>query len=265
MNSSSYAASVEEYKCDLMMRGYEFTNNGLSEAIIKKDKEAIELFLKADINVNLTDNEGLSALDRAIKVDDKDSVMLISMAGGKTKNHLENEKINVKKGVNVQKPEIEVKKVPAITDEKNNKNDEIPELNSLCKAVNADDLDLVAETGKNSPFLNTLTEEGLAPIHYAIFNNNPAMVHLLLNEGADVNILTDDGLTPLDIAVLNNQKIIAKELLSNGGGLSINVANELIKFGCKADYDEEFGLYDAEFSDIFETMEKIKAKIEQKE
>ena len=37
------------------MKGYEFSNDGLSEAIIKNDKEAVTLFLKADININLKD------------------------------------------------------------------------------------------------------------------------------------------------------------------------------------------------------------------
>ena len=77
--------NFEEYKCDLMMKGYEFTNDGLSEAIIKNDTEAVELFVKADININLPDNEGYSALDRAIKENDKELENLLTKAGGETK------------------------------------------------------------------------------------------------------------------------------------------------------------------------------------
>ncbi|MBQ2644450.1 ankyrin repeat domain-containing protein [bacterium] len=257
-NQFAFAESQEEMKCDLMMKGYEFSNNGLSEAIIKKDIEAVELFVKADININLPDNEGLRALDRAIKVNNRDTVILLSMAGGKTSDDI-NKKNNPQK---IEKPKAEheqilLGKTQTYTEEKENK----VEINSLCEAINTGNLDLVAKTAKNSEYLNVLTSEGLAPLHYAIFNNNPAMVHLLLNAGADVNILTDDGLTPLDIAVLNEQKIIVKELLESGGALSFNVANELIKFGCNAVYDENFGLYDAEFDNIFETIEKIKTQI----
>lgn len=258
--TSAFAESIEEYKCDLMMRGYEFSNNGLSEAIIKKDKEAVELFIKADINVNLPDNEGYSALDRAIKADDKDAVILISLAGGQSKKTITEKNIkneNIKK----EKPEITIVKVKQIN---TNNQDNEKNINEFCQAVNRGDFDYVASKAEETVYLNTLTEEGLAPLHYAVFNNNPAMVHLLLNKGADVNVLTDDGMTPLDISVLNNQKIIAKELLETGGALSSNVAEELIKFGCKAIYDEDFGLYDAEFSDIFTTMEKIINKIEEK-
>lgn len=251
--------NTEEYKCDLMMRGYEFTNNGLSEAIIKKDNEALQLFLKANININLTDNEGFSALDRAINVEDKNAVLLISMAGGQTTKNLNDEHEKTENN-SPEKPSIEEKKVE--TDNKNTTEETI-KTNNLCEAVNANNLDLTAKLAKKSPYLNALTEEGLSPVHYAVFNDNPAMLHVLLNAGADVNILTDDGLTPLDIAVLNYQKKIAKELLENGGALSANVAKELLKFGCKAEYDEDFGLYDAEFNDIFETMDKIKAKIDQ--
>ncbi|MCR5261615.1 MAG: ankyrin repeat domain-containing protein [Candidatus Gastranaerophilales bacterium] len=256
-----FAENTEEYRCDLMMRGYEFSNNGLSEAIIKKDKEAVELFLKADININLPDNEGLNAMDRALKVNDEDTVLLISMAGGQTKNSLNKSSEEKQSSEPVKKPEVSAKKV-STENENIEKNFENFKTNRLCVAVNDGNLDMVAELGKNSIYLNMLTSEGLAPLHYAIFNNNPAMVHLLLNLGADVNILTDDGLTPLDIAVLNNQRIIAKELLESGGALSVNVAKELIKFGCKADFDEQFGLYDAEFEDIFATMAKIQNKID---
>lgn len=243
------------------MKGYEFSNNGLSEAIIKRDKEALELFVKADININLTDNEGYSALDRAVKVNNQEAVILLSLAGGQKKK-MTDEGIQNQSAKTLTKPDIELNnknvKIENDTDNSTKVN-----INNLCQAVNDNNLDLVAKIAAKSPLLNNLSEEGLAPIHYAIFNNNPAMVHVLLNAGADVNILTDDGLTPLDIAVLNNQKIIAKELLESGGALSANVAKELIKFGCKAVYDNNFGLYDAEFDDIFETMQKIQSKIEE--
>ena len=251
------ADSLEEYKCELMMKGYQFSNDGLSEAIIKNDKEAVELFVKADLNINLPDTEGYNAMDRALKTNNKDTVLLLAQAGAETKKVIIEQKND-----NVEKPKNIPREVKPQKPEKNTvETEEEVQLNELCEAVNLNKLDTVAKLVKTSPDTNCLTSEGLAPIHYAIFNDNPAMVHVLLNGGADVNILTSDGLTPLDIAVLNNQKIIARELLESGGALSDNVAKELVKFGCPVKHDEDFDLYDASFDDIFAAMSKIQDKI----
>ncbi len=251
-----------------MIKGYEFSNDGLSEAIIKNDQEAIELFVKADININLPDNEGYSALDRALKVNDKDAVILLSQAGGETKKLESTVKEDIQQTNSDEVSQICI----AQKDNQDNLNDAKlaptnqqsetdPTLNKFCEMVNANKLDEVAKIAKTSPLLNTLSQEGLAPLHYAIFNDNPAMVHVLLNGGADVNMKSSDGLTPLDIAILNNQKIIAKELLESGGAMSEQVARELMKFGCVTKFDATFGLYDASYDDIFATMQKIQEKI----
>ena len=93
------ADSLEEYKCELMMKGYQFSNDGLSEAIIKNDKEAVELFVKADLNINLPDTEGYNAMDRALKTNNKDTVLLLAQAGAETKKVIIEQKND-----NVEKP-----------------------------------------------------------------------------------------------------------------------------------------------------------------
>ena len=265
-----------------MIKGYQFSNDGLSEAIIKKDISAVELFVKADININLPDNEGYSALDRAIKVNEKDTIDLLCMAGAETKK-LSMPNPNIKSDItdsiqenkdNQTKTNIEKNKILEETNTSNdnkqveqfseeNKNYVDEKLNELCQFVNANQLDNVAEIINTSNQVNELSYEGLAPIHYAVFNDNPAMIHLLLNAGADVNIQTNDGLTPLDIAILNGQKVIVRLLLEYGAAMSENIAKELKKFDCPMQHDELFNLYDATYDDIFEAMKKIKQKIDE--
>lgn len=257
------ANDVEEYKCDLMIKGYEFTNDGLSEAIIKRDKDAIELFVKTDLNINMPDTEGYSALDRAIKSNNPEAVALIAKAGGETKKLPPAEvPVTAEEKSVEEKPTVDVPHVTPQTEKPEKVEVEKISLNQFCEYVNANNLEEVAKIAQTSDEINLLSDEGLAPLHYAVFNNNIEMVKLLLKHGADANVLADDGMTPLDITVLNNQKEIAKVLIEQGGELSDNVAGELEKFGCPIKFDEELNLYQADFDNIFAAMNKIQQKIE---
>lgn len=257
------ANDVEEYKCDLMIKGYEFTNDGLSEAIIKRDKDAIELFVKTDLNINMPDTEGYSALDRAIKSNNPEAVALIAKAGGETKKLPPAEvPVTAEEKSVEEKPTVDVPHVTPQTENPEKFEVEKISLNQFCEYVNANNLEKVAKIAQTSDEINLLSDEGLAPLHYAVFNNNIEMVKLLLKHGADANVLADDGMTPLDITVLNNQKEIAKVLIEQGGELSDNVAGELEKFGCPIKFDEELNLYQADFDNIFAAMNKIQQKIE---
>ncbi len=256
------AENIDEYKCDLMLKGYEFTNDGLSEAIIKKDKEAVELFVKADLNINLPDTEGYSALDRAIKVQNNEVTTLIAKAGGETKKLTQTniDEMTESSSQIEEKPSVTIPKINK--EEQIDKNTEQNTLKKFCELVSENNFLEVEKIAQTTEEINLLSEEGLAPIHYAVFNNNEEMIKLLLKHGADVNISADDGLTPLDITVLNNQKEIAKILIEQGAELSENVADELEKFGCPMKYDEILNLYQADFNDIFEAMNKIQQKID---
>lgn len=332
--------NFEEYKCDLMMKGYEFTNDGLSEAIIKNDTEAVELFVKADININLPDNEGYSALDRAIKENDKELENLLTKAGGETKllknvatdvEPVETEQTSsettapenpLTENTTVETPATEapvaqqtveaevVKTETAAQDELiENKTDfpviksEIFDENALsaeetseisidknllamaqkapvknqklsaeqkkqqiveafCDLINTDNTAEVAKVAKNFFGINIMTKEGLAPLHYAVFNDNAEIVKILLDNGADVNKKTSDGLTSLDIAVLNNQLAIIKMLLSQGGALSGQVATELKKLGCQSNLDSTTNLYDTTLDDLLPVLKKIQSTLD---
>lgn len=330
--------NFEEYKCDLMMKGYEFTNDGLSEAIIKNDTEAVELFVKADININLPDNEGYSALDRAIKENDKELENLLTKAGGETKL-LKNVATDVEpadteqsettasknpltENTTVETPATEapvaqqtveaeiVKTETAAQDELIESKTDFPVIKSeifdenalsaeenseisidknllamaqkapvksqnlsaeqkkqqiveaFCDLINTDNAAEVAKVAKNFFGINIMTKEGLAPLHYAVFNDNAEIVKILLDNGADVNKKTSDGLTSLDIAVLNNQLAIIKMLLSQGGALSGQVATELKKLGCQSNLDLTTNLYDTTLDDLLPVLKKIQSTLD---
>ena len=133
---------------------------------------------------------------------------------------------------------------------------------AFCDLINTDNAAEVAKVAKNFFGINIMTKEGLAPLHYAVFNDNAEIVKILLDNGADVNKKTSDGLTSLDIAVLNNQLAIIKMLLSQGGALSGQVATELKKLGCQSNLDPTTNLYDTTLDDLLPVLKKIQSTLD---
>lgn len=256
----AFAEDTEEYKCDLLIKGYDFTNDGLSEAIIKNDKEAIELFVKADLNINLADSEGYSAMDRAIRTNNEETVALIAQAGGEIKKTNSSSSQKNEKEQILEKPQVAIPQ-PTKTTTQQTKEDPTVKINKFCTLVNSNNVAEVNEYAKTSPDIDKISGEGLAPIHYAVFNDNIEMVRVLIENGADVNVISNDGMTPLDITVLNNQKEMTQVLLEEGAELTENVASELKKFGCPIIYDDTRNLYIAKYNDLQTTMNKIQTKI----
>ena len=63
--------------------------------------------------------------------------------------------------------------------------------------------------------LNVKGTLGLAPLHFASFNEYPEVVKLLLEGGADVDIKNSDGETALDIAERRNYSSIVDLITSS--------------------------------------------------
>ncbi|KAI5796870.1 hypothetical protein FPQ18DRAFT_303050 [Pyronema domesticum] len=64
--------------------------------------------------------------------------------------------------------------------------------------------------------VNTRSEDGTSPIHYAVMCNNLEAVKLLVSFGADINCKTNAGRTPLHIAISIYSAPIVDYLLQNG-------------------------------------------------
>ena len=240
IQTSAFADNYNEYFFDLKMKGYSFDNDGLSEAIIKKNQEAIDLFRKAGMDFTQTDTEGYTALERAKMTKDTQTLAFV------------NEVINCSKR----------KKLFLSANTKPETLKNINDSDDLFSAVKKNDIEEVKKKLQSDRNLNSLSEEGLTPLHYAVFNDNPQIVKILLEAGAEVNKKTSDGLTPLDIAVLNFEKETAKILLNFYGGMSYSLAEELEELGCKSFHDNEYDVYIAGYDDIFNAMTLAKEKMD---
>lgn len=222
------------------MQGYSVDNDGLSEAIIKKNQEAIDLFRKAGIDFTQTDKEGYTALERAKMTKDAETLAFVKDVISFSKR----KKLFLAANTKPEAPE-------------NIANSD--DLFSLVKTNNAEELKKKVTDNKD---LNTLSAEGLNPLHYAVFNDNVQIVKILLEAGADVNKKTSDGLTSLDIAVLNMQKETAKIILDFHGGMSSYLAKELEEFGCNSSYNSDYDVYTADYENIFNAMTIVKEELD---
>jgi len=240
LQASAFAGNFNEYFFDLKMQGYSFDNDGLSEAIIKKNQEAIDLFRKAGIDFTQTDKEGYTALERAKMTKDVETLAFVKDVVSFSKR---------KKLFLTANTKPDTPKAAENTDD----------LFSLVKSNNIEEL---KKKAKNDKDLNTLSPEGLTPLHYAVFDDNYEVVKILLEAGANANIKTSDGLTALDIAVLNIQKETAKIILDFNGGMSSPLAEELEEFGCKSFYNNDYDVYNADYEDIFKAMTQIKETLD---
>ncbi|KAJ5067486.1 molting protein mlt-4 [Anaeramoeba ignava] len=77
------------------------------------------------------------------------------------------------------------------------------------------------------PFLNINAVDltGKTALHYAVMNNNQAIVTLLIKTGSNVNLLDQDHLTPLLIAARNGYLKMAKILIKSGADITIQNLN----------------------------------------
>jgi len=102
------------------------------------------------------------------------------------------------------------------------------------KAVSANDVTSCLSAGAD---VNARTESGYTPLHMAAaFNDNPAVLEVLLAAGADVNARTESGWTPLHMAAwVNLTPAVFEVLLAAGadptaltedGRLPFNLAGE---------------------------------------
>ena len=234
--NNCFAENINECLYDLKMKGYSFDNDGLSEAIIKKSQEAIELFMRVGVDFNKTDKEGYTAIDRAVMTKDRQTLAYVNNAFSNKYKHIIAEKETVN-------------------------NDS--ETKSLLDFVMANDISGTKNfLENNTGEMNTLSEDGLAPIHYAIYNNNFEMTELLLENGADVNVRTSDGLTPLDVAILNEKELIVEKLRNYNAGMSYTLAKEMEAYSCNSVYNNDNDVYDADFEDIVKAAKLIKTQLE---
>lgn len=136
----------------------------LIHAVINNHKDIIELLLKNGANINIKDKRGLTAVKYAIK----------------------NKNIEISNILTSYGAVIQIKA-------KSNFN--------LIKAAQENNYELAKIYIQSGIDVNTISSERFTALHYAAQNNNYELVELLLKSGADPNILTVSKETALMLAV----------------------------------------------------------------
>jgi len=80
------------------------------------------------------------------------------------------------------------------------------------------------EYTKNITSINIKDDYGFTPLHFAISNNQPQKIKILLNMGANVNAKSHYGFTPIYHAVGKNSDLEIVDLLI-GAGAKVNIKN----------------------------------------
>lgn len=99
--------------------------------------------------------------------------------------------------------------------ENDNYGDSLPEsqLEKLIKAIESSDVLAIKNSSNIKHYVNDRDSTGYGLLHYAAISNQPEIIKLLINNGADPEITTPYGLTPLFLAVRNESSEAVHELL----------------------------------------------------
>ena len=82
-------------------------------------------------------------------------------------------------------------------------------------------------TDPNLSQINSIDQEGMTPLHHAIFHQREKFAMTLIKIGCDLNIKDVRGMTPLHLAVLNSSLIVIRSLLNAGANpYAVNLSND---------------------------------------
>ena len=103
------------------------------------------------------------------------------------------------------------------------------------QAINEGDIDSVIQLAQNTDLINRFESieqppnsgsfMSLTPLLLAVMRENPAIVRILLEKGADPNLRNEDGVSPLIVAAENGNIEYVQMLLGYGATVSNNVYN----------------------------------------
>jgi len=91
----------------------------------------------------------------------------------------------------------------------------------LASAARMDDLDTARQLIASGMDINLPEPDGTTPLLWAVYNNSPALVHMLLDAGADPNIANALNISPLLQASRYGNADMIKALLEKGARLDL--------------------------------------------
>jgi serine/threonine protein kinase len=98
--------------------------------------------------------------------------------------------------------------------------EELENFGQLLQLIIKKDIDGIKLLISQGADINAKSNDGLAPLHLAVWEKSPDITELLLSQGIDINVKSNDGLTPLHIAVWENLPDIVELLLSRGADIN---------------------------------------------
>ena len=180
--------SKESYKKEVESRGVVYSRDSFQTEIIAGNKETVELFIKAGINVNDRDPvSGMTALMFAI-----------------AKGHDEIIKLLLDNGADVN---VDAHGTTALT-------------GAVAAERNIAVIKMLLDKGANVNYIAN-PESGMTALMFAAFKGHADIVKILLDKGADVNATGKDGMTALRMALLSDKSFaVIKMLLDKGASVN---------------------------------------------
>jgi len=187
--------SKESYRKEIEQKGVQYSRESFLKEAALGNKELIELFIKAGIDINVKGANGETALMHTATKGNLDGVMLLLEKGAD---------VNAKARHNITALTLALLGG-------GNKGDISGKHTGIVK--------LLIEKGAD---INAKDEDGGFPLMYAIVSKNYDAAKMLIEKGADVNATTKEGFTPLLMALTSlGSYDVAKMLIEKGADVNV--------------------------------------------
>lgn len=234
--------SKESYKKEVESRGVVYSRDSFQTEVIAGNKETVELFIKAGINVNDRDPvSGMTALMFAI-AKGPDEIIKLLLDNGADVN-VEAHGTTVLTGAIAADRNIAVIKMlldKGADVNATGKNGITALRMALLKDKSFAVIKMLLDKGANA----NDTQDGVTALMVATSNLHADIVEMLIVKGADVNAKADKGTTALMYASLKGSLEIVKMLLDKGADVNAKRSDDLtaLKYASNGSHDDVVAL-----------------------
>jgi ankyrin repeat protein len=245
----------------------------LHHAVFFKEMTTLRSLLKLQADIHILDSQGRTPIDISALKKDKDlTVMLL-----KHDPNIDPKRENAKHYIPILMELDQIKKIKEIIDqdpeianyEWDHPEAKIQKCSLIAGAIEQGSLDIVKmlienyKVNVNATIEQTIHNQShsFTPLHLAIMKNQPGLVKMLIEVGADCSIPTEpDKLSPLMLACKNKLDIDTIKLILNCEGVDFNVLagdeSNLLHFAASANNIELFKEFIEKGLDLHNTTKK---------
>lgn len=199
-----------------------FTRSALEDAVGGQHQEMIEFLLKKGADANLQNDDGMSALDKAVQRDNLSAVALLIDSGGLVNPHrpIDAPLHHAASGDLLQIAEYLV--AHGATIDFKNYLGETPLFIAMSDAyLNQGRLGVANLLLERKANVNLAANNQRRPLHYAAKGNTCQGVKLLISHGAEINVQDEAGQSPLHLAAASGNIDIVKILVGKGTNMNL--------------------------------------------